>query len=85
MCGCRKNKTQTASQTAQMTVADPRKIPMKIKLQNYSEQPRAVVGTKTKISYGKHKDGDVFLVWKADVLAAPKFFEVLQEGGQPKK
>jgi hypothetical protein len=68
-----------------MVAADPRRVPMKVKLQNYSDAPKAVVGTKTKISYGKHKNGDEFLVWKADVLAAPGFYEVLQEGGMPKR
>jgi hypothetical protein len=87
MCGCKKNKPPTgasAMKTARM-VQDPARIPMKVKLKNFSDSPSALIGAKTKISYGRHTDGDELLVWKADVLAAPKLYEVLAEGGQPKK
>lgn len=56
---------------------NPHRVPQTVIIQNWSAEPKLLIGAKTGVSYGQRKDGDQIKIWKSDVLEAPNYFEVI--------
>lgn len=78
-CNCGKSQQGVRGAVNQMRVRNnPNRIPVKVRIKDWSTSPMSLIGARTGVGYGVHVDGDELLMWKSDVMAAPAYFEILE-------